>query len=224
MRGKITEIFASIQGEGIYCGERQIFVRFSQCNLRCAYCDTDYHRFQEYEAGELFGRIESFGRQFHSVSFTGGEPLLQKDFLRESLRLLKKTGYKTYLETNGTLPEALQEVIEDVDIIAMDIKLPSSGGSVTYYWNEHRDFLKVADKKDVFIKVVITSLTTEEDFAAMLEMLRNEQYCGVLVLQPNSFEGRDALEEKIAFLKGLTEAYPFPVCVIPQLHKIIGVK
>jgi len=64
------------------------------------------------------------GSDIHSVSFTGGEPLLHKDFLKEILRLLKNQGITTYLETNGTLADEFSQLKDEVDIVAMDIKLP----------------------------------------------------------------------------------------------------
>lgn len=224
MRGKIVEIFESIQGEGVYFGKKQVFVRFAQCNLQCSYCDTQFNHFREYGVDELLSAITTYEGKFHSVSFTGGEPLLQKDFLRESLLLLKQAGNKTYLETNGTLPDALDEVIEFVDIIAMDIKLPSSGKSACAYWNEHRRFLEIASRKEVFIKAVISTATTEKDCGAMLDLLEEERYRGVLVLQPNSLEDGRQLDEKLTMFKNLGAKYPFSVCVMPQMHKILGVR
>ncbi len=224
MTGKISEIFESIQGEGIYWGSKQIFVRFSGCNLRCSYCDTLIETFSEYAIEELIGRIKSFGRNFHSVSFTGGEPLFQKDFLSEALKMTKQEGYKTYLETNGTLPNELKQVIDNVDIVAMDIKLPSSTGSVSHYWDEHRDFLKTANKGEVFIKAVISLSTTKDDIFKMAELLKNLQYEGVMVLQPNSFDNALLLKEKLGEFKKTCEKYVADVRVIPQMHRLIGVK
>ena len=154
VKAKITEIFESIQGEGVYAGQRQVFVRLAGCNLCCSYCDTEFDYFKEYSAAELLSEIASFGKGFHSISFTGGEPLLQKDFLKEVMPLAKQSGDRIYLETNGTLPLALREVIKDVDIVAMDIKLSSSGGHKDF-WREHREFLSICAGKDVFIKAVI---------------------------------------------------------------------
>lgn len=139
MKGKISEIFESIQGEGIYAGERQIFVRFFGCNLSCKFCDTPLSQYSEYEPQGLISELRFYQGNYHSVSFTGGEPLLQKDFLKEVLILLKQEGFRNYLETNGALPEALNEVIEHVDIVAMDFKLPSSTGAGDF-WQAHRDF------------------------------------------------------------------------------------
>jgi len=128
MKAKIAEVFDSVQGEGLYLGERQIFVRFFDCNLNCSFCDTKPDRFTEYEPQELFQEIKLYHQHYHSISFTGGEPLLYKDFLKEILKLTRRHGYKHYLETNGTLAAELEELIDHIDIVAMDLKLPSSTG------------------------------------------------------------------------------------------------
>jgi organic radical activating enzyme len=223
MKGKISEIFSSIQGEGIYAGQRQVFARFAGCNISCSYCDTKFDLYREYCPDELLSEIESFGKGFHSISLTGGEPLYQKDFLKEILTLLKRRGHKTYLETNGTLPLALKEVINNVDIVAMDIKLPSSGDSHRGYWREHGDFLKISSGKDVFVKAVICHSTTQEDYLDMLNLLKSADYRGTLVLQPNSFE-MDRLRGKLSAFKKYAQPYSFSARVIPQIHKLIGVR
>ena len=150
IKGKIAEVYKSVQGEGIYLGEKQIFVRSFGCNLNCRFCDTKLDSFREYEPQELFKEIKLHQDNHRSVSFTGGEPLLQKDFLKEILKLTQKCGLRNYLETNGTLPDELKEVIDYVDIVAMDLKLPSSTG-LCGFWGEHRRFLELASRKEVFL-------------------------------------------------------------------------
>ena len=224
MTGRINEIFESIQGEGVYFGQRQVFVRFSGCNLSCNYCDTEFGLYREYQPGDVLLEIKALGTGFHSVSFTGGEPLLQKDFLKETLKLVKENGYSTYLETNGTLAGELQEVIGDVDIVAMDIKLPSAMVSHAGFWPEHRNFLKVARLKEVFIKVIVTNSAKREEFLAALDLLKETGYSGIVVLQPDSFADRENLKITLASFKELCARDSFPVCVIPQMHKIMGVR
>lgn len=224
MIGKINEIFSSIQGEGIYFGQRQVFVRFSGCNLSCGYCDTEFESFREYEPEGLLKEIRSYGTDYPCVSFTGGEPLGQKDFLKESLRLVKKNGYQTYLETNGTIPEALREVIDFVDIVAMDIKLPSSSGQADDYWMRHYDFLNIAKAKEVFVKAVVGANTSVNDFLKMLDLFKSLDYHGALVIQPNSLESAPGLDKKLTLFKKLCADYLIPSCIIPQLHKLIGVR
>ncbi|MFA6350638.1 MAG: 7-carboxy-7-deazaguanine synthase QueE, partial [Candidatus Omnitrophota bacterium] len=136
VKGKITEIFDSVQGEGLYLGERQLFVRLHGCNMKCRFCDTKTTHYIEYHPQELLKELDMYENDYHSVSFTGGEPLMQKDFLKNALELTSRSGYKNYLETNGTLPAALSEVIQHIDIVAMDLKFPSSTGADAY-WQTH---------------------------------------------------------------------------------------
>ncbi|MCU0652136.1 MAG: 7-carboxy-7-deazaguanine synthase QueE [Candidatus Omnitrophica bacterium] len=224
MRGKVSEVFGSIQGEGIYLGEKQIFVRFFGCNLSCRFCDTKLDSFKEYDPQELFEEIKFHHDDYHSVAFTGGEPLLQKDFLKEILYSTCCYGYKTYLETNGTLTAELEDVIEYLDIVAMDLKFPTSTGVEKHFWQEHRDFLKVASRKQVFLKGVICESTSEEDLNEALDLIKECDKSAVLVLQPNSLEDSALLSSKLRHFKQLCRKENIASCVIPQMHKIIGVR
>ncbi len=223
MKGKIAEIFDSIQGEGIYLGEKQLFIRFFGCNLDCKYCDTKLNFFKEYTPEELFKELKSFKDSYHSLVFTGGEPLEQKDFLKEILKLSHAKGYKNYLETNGILYDELREVIELVDIVAMDLKLPSSTGQ-RQLWEAHRKFLEIAAEKEVFLKSVVCLSTTEDDLRQAAILINESNKSPVLVLQPNSFESGPAMEEKLQHFKNILIEEKIAVCIIPQMHKIIGVK
>ncbi|MBU1061720.1 MAG: 7-carboxy-7-deazaguanine synthase QueE, partial [Candidatus Omnitrophica bacterium] len=160
-KAKITEIFSSVQGEGPYVGEEQIFVRFYGCNLGCRFCDeSKKDTFLEYGPSEVIERI--IDAKNKTVSFTGGEPLLHADFLKEILPVLKEKKIKIYLETNGTLKDRLLDILDCVDIISMDLKLPSSTG-LRPYWGEHADFLKEGLKKELFVKAVVTRKTLLSD-------------------------------------------------------------
>ena len=128
---KIREIFKSIQGEGPYVGTSQIFVRFCTCNLKCKYCDTDFDpsKSQTYTPQELLNEVERLNPEHPAIiSLTGGEPLMSTEFLKDFFPLAKKSNHTIYLETNGTLPENLLEVVNWVDIISADIKLISATG------------------------------------------------------------------------------------------------
>lgn len=224
MKGKITEVFDSVQGEGIYLGERQIFVRFYGCNLNCKFCDTKLESYMEYEPRELFEEIQLYNGNHHSISFTGGEPLMQSDFLKEVLKLTGGTGHRHYLETNGTLVRQLEDVIDYLDIVAMDIKLPSSTGMVNV-WGMHRRFLRVASRKEAFVKAIISSSTKEEDLFEAVDIIRENKNQAILILQPNSFEKHlEQLSKKLEDFKEICRKNKITACVIPQVHKIVGVK
>lgn len=222
MGGKIAEVFDSVQGEGIYLGERQLFVRFYGCNLHCRYCDTKLDSFLEYEPEELFLELQLYPKGYHSVSFTGGEPLMQHDFLKSVLRLNHMAGVVNYLETNGTLPEAYAEVQDFVDIVSMDIKLPSSTGQQGF-WKEHKHFLALADRKEVFLKAVICEETLETDIVRTIDLLKSVNRSHTLVLQPDS-RSSGRLQEKMEKFKAVCAAGGIIACVIPQVHKNAGIE
>lgn len=96
---KVNEIFFSIQGEGARFGTRNVFVRFSDCNLTCSFCDTEFLSGKNMSASEIILEIEKYNTK--NVIFTGGEPLLQVD--DEICQPLKNKGYFIAVETNGSI-------------------------------------------------------------------------------------------------------------------------
>jgi len=219
MTGRVAEIFESVQGEGLYFGEKQLFIRFFGCNLECVFCDTKLEQFKEYKPNDLFKELESYRGNYHSVAFTGGEPLMQKDFLKRALRFTASRGHKNYLETNGTLYRELEDVIKYVDIIAMDMKLPSSTLSWGC-WRAHTKFLEIASSRDTFIKCVITQSTTAADIKRVVELVKKINNYPVVVLQPNSAEQSLQIKQKIKTFRNILKKENITCCVIPQMHKL----
>ena len=222
LKAKITEIFSSIQGEGPYVGEDQVFVRFSGCNLLCKFCDERKKTtLLEYTPSEVIERIINEERK--TVSFTGGEPLLQADFLKEILLVLKEKDLSIYLETNGTLKDELLGILDYVDVISMDIKLPSSTGCAPY-WREHAMFLKEAIKKEVFVKSIVTPETISSDVEMAVSIVNALDENIPFIIQPVSYNGNI---EKISLLGDFFDSASHrlnDVRIIPQVHKILGVK
>ena len=71
----IVEIFHSVQGEGYHAGISSIFIRFGGCNLRCAWCDTDFDIWTDMSIGEVVNELSKY--DCDRIIFTGGEPALQ---------------------------------------------------------------------------------------------------------------------------------------------------
>jgi len=249
----LHEIFSAIQGEGPLVGVRQIFLRFCECNLSCRFCDTPASRGHsetcriEKTAGErdfvtvpnpldVKCLVEALTRlnksPHHSISLTGGEPLLQADFLVEALPLLRAQ-LPVYLETNGTLPEALGKVLPQVDIIAMDIKLPSAAG-VDDQLTIHKEFLSMSvgrgpcpppHGRRLFIKIVITADTREEELLEAFSLVAEVDPQIEVILQPVSEISPKAkaptpqqcLRWQTMGLQRLAS-----VRVIPQMHRLMG--
>lgn len=228
-KANILEIFQSVQGEGVYVGVQQVFVRFFECNMRCVWCDTprsigDTSRNHvEMTADELCSQVLSLWPGSHSVSVTGGEPLVQADFLTEFLPRLRSAGAAVYLETNGVLPAELARVAGHVDIIAMDLKLPSSTGCRPY-WDEHRAFLKAGRGKDLFVKTVVSSRTNVEDIDAAIELLAEHAPGTTLVLQPNYFDLPDGVIKLCLDYRRRCAQRLKDVRVIPQTHKMMKLR
>jgi len=219
-KAKVSEIFKSIQGEGLYVGSLQIFIRFYGCNLNCKFCDTKLNSFSEYRPEDLFKKILPLNRDTNFLSLTGGEPLLHSDFLKEFLPSLKKEGFKICLETNATLSKELEKIIEFVDVISADIKLPSSA-QLKDLWSEHKDFLKIAFKKELFVKSVICKSTIQEDLEKAVKLIREIDKEIPFILQPNSFEIDKILIEKILNFYKIAKRFLKEVRIIPQVHRFL---
>ena len=111
------------------------------CPLRCAYCLNPYSWDQSvepksYTVDELYNEVKRDNIYFLSTGgglvFGGGEPLLHSAFLSELIPMINAP---VMLETNGTLPDRLERVIDLIDIISMDIKLPQMTGAD--HWADH---------------------------------------------------------------------------------------
>lgn len=213
----IREIFESIQGEGPYVGKKHIFVRFCRCNLGCKFCDTDFalENSKIYDIDKLYEILKNIN--CNTISFTGGEPLLEVDFLFEFLSKYKtKLNKKIYLETNGTLFNSLNKIIDFVDIVSMDIKLESSTGQEEQFQN-NEIFLRTASKKETFIKVVFDQNITNNEILSCVNLAK--KYNTLIVLQPKMPMDKDLNINKIFNQFYLNYQN---VRLIPQVHKFLN--
>ncbi len=239
--GHLCEIFSSIQGEGLLVGLRQAFVRFAGCNLSCRYCDTPEGHARDPEfsvkgtkvrirsnpvTAEELAELVSLSRgPWHSVSITGGEPLVQGDFLSDFLPLLKRRGERIYVETNGTLTGELEKVIDWVDWIAADVKLQSATGQSARF-EENREFLRVARRTEVFVKLVVARETSDEELAEVGQLVREAGGKTPAVIQPVRPIGgaRPPDARRLIEMADELGKYVGEVRVIPQIHHVLGLK
>lgn len=222
MKAKINEIFASIQGEGPVVGYKQLFIRFCNCNLKCNYCDTEFSQGLEYSAQELYQKItaEYDISTFHSISLTGGEPLLVTDFLTEFLPMFVGK-IKIYLETNATLPTNLEKISKYVDIISADIKLESSTGLNTI--ELHKNFFEKCKNIQTFAKIVFDENITNKEIQDCIEIAK---IAGIeLVLQPKMIGNKMSITSNFCnkILDKFTTEYK-NCRLIPQVHKFLDVR
>ena len=120
---RINEIFYSLQGEGFHTGTPAVFVRFSGCNLRCTFCDTQHQAGKMLSLQEIVNEVNK-----HPIApllvLTGGEPSLfiDEEFVAE---LKQKTGKRIAIETNGTRP-----LPTNLDWVTFSPKTAFEGGSL----------------------------------------------------------------------------------------------
>lgn len=241
----ISEIFSSIQGEGMLAGRRQIFVRLMECNLDCRYCDTDFQKsdicrvesqpgsgsflnvpqpLPMHELNSIFtGWLSRVPGGHHSFSITGGEPLLYADSLAEWLPQLR-TMLPIHLETNGTMHIALRQVKHLVDYISMDMKLPSTAGCTEQLWELHSLFLQEAYGCNVSVKVVVGDQTTDSEIQEVCNVITSVDADLPLFLQPLSMpDGTVGINvARLLRLQELASSRLSDVRVIPQMHKLLG--
>jgi len=142
---KVNEIFYSIQGESSFAGLPCVFIRFTHCNLRCNYCDTEYAFYdgKELTIDEIIKEVDQY--KCHLVEITGGEPLLQEN-IYPLIQDLFNHNYEVLLETGGHLD--ISQIDKRVKII-MDIKCPSSGESDKVLWSNLENLNSTTELKFV---------------------------------------------------------------------------
>ena len=155
------------------------------------------------------------------VTLCGGEPLLHASFIH-ALRQEIESRVPFFLETNGTLAKQLESILPDIDIISMDIKLPSILKQPV--WDEHKAFLALARQKDLYVKIVISAETGEEEFHHAITLLHDTAPDALLILQPVTPYGGVAAcpPERVLAMQATALRELTDVRVIPQTHKMIG--
>lgn len=242
--GRISEIFVSFQGEGAYVGQRHLFVRLAGCNLRCRYCDTPYSleptdtyavftgQRQEIkpnpvsarDLAHLIGALLEAEGCIDAIALTGGEPLVQSDFLGAVLDA-GRFALPVLLETNGVLPHRLREVLPLIQIVSMDIKLPSNtdqGG----WWQEHAEFLQLARTKDLYVKLLVDQTTTDEDVEQAVALLVPIEPRIQTFMQPvvDASARPSISSDRLTQLYLVARRQLSAIRMLPQTHKLLGIR
>lgn len=244
LKGYVSEIFSSFQGEGLYAGRRHVFLRMAGCNLRCRYCDTPdslertarctiHHAdggkrevASPLAAPDLASLLAPFLTLpgLHALAITGGEPLVQSSFLAELLAALRPA-MPVLLETNGSYPDRLAAVLPFVDIVSMDVKLPSNSGEPAL-WKQHAEFLGKSVEKSVYVKVPVDEDTLDDELDTAARLVGAVSRDVVLFLQPIV-----SLRARMQVSPGRLDCFYEIACrhvgdvrVLPQAHKTLGIR
>jgi 7-carboxy-7-deazaguanine synthase len=202
---RITEIYASIQGETQYAGIPCTLVRTTGCDLRCSYCDTTYafSGGREMTVAEVMLAVRRLG--LSAVALTGGEPMLQAEIGVLAERLVRE-GFRVTLETSGAHPVAH---LPPAVIRIVDIKTPGSGEVERNFW----DVLHGLRPQDA-IKFVVCD---EADYLWSAEVVRSRSLSGRAELLFSPATGKLDPRDLAAWI--LRDR--LPVRLNLQLHKYI---
>ncbi len=119
---KISEIFYSVQGEGMLLGVPSVFIRTGVCNLRCVWCDTPYASWRPDGREQALGDVldEALGYKARHVVVTGGEPMIEPEVIALTERL-RSAGQHITIETAGTVVKPVA-----CDLMSISPKLANS--------------------------------------------------------------------------------------------------
>jgi len=250
---RVYEIFQAIQGEGTLVGTPSLFIRLHGCNLKCDWCDTPEtsinakdHEYQSYEIPELVDRVLDNSHLRHLV-ITGGEPLIQNEALLDFLQTLGGRRHVT-LETNGYKREVEEvdvDLLEHIDLLSISPKLHvDDWQSVIKLIRHHAQvwsptcavspdvrFIQYRGKQQV--KIVVCD---KDDLTSAVKQFRHLHYFlhdsshpaiadgFVRIIQPEGSRGPEWANEVAAWVTDLGFGVFPSIRVIPQVHKLIGVR
>lgn len=237
-RARVSEIFTSIEGEGIFVGKKTLFIRFSGCHLKCRWCDTKYalplDSGTEYQIDEIEDLIIRELQPFtYKVNFTGGEPLLQTHAVIKLADFIKKqTNLKTYIESSCFDSELFSKVLPYMDICKIEFKTDDSKVVENEVYdnlllNEIKCLeLAVESNKTTYIKIVVTNSTNLESFKNLVynisKKIKPSDILG-FIIQPSHGVDQPTVNKLLDTYDIVQPMFP-EVRIIPQLHKEIGAR
>ena len=235
---RVSEIFTSIEGEGLFVGKKTLFIRFSGCHLKCRWCDTKYalplDSGTEYQMDEIEDLIIRELQPFtYKVNFTGGEPLLQTDAVIKLADFIKKqTNLKTYIESSCFDSELFSKVLPYIDICKIEFKTDDSKVVENEVYdslllNEIKCLeLAVESNKTTYIKIVVTNSTNLESFKNLVynisKKIKPSDILG-FIIQPSHGVDQPTVNKLLDTYDIVQPMFP-EVRIIPQLHKEIGAR
>ena len=235
---QLSEIFTSIEGEGILFGTKTMFVRMAGCHLKCYWCDTNYalamNSGNTYSIDQVKKMMkDQLQNNTYKINFTGGEPLIQFEAVKDLAKFTKEElGLRTYIESSCYDVNRFNKIIPYIDICKIEFKTKDSEAvDIKHYehlLNNEVECLRTAieNKKITFIKIVVSNSTTVKEFKKLIEIIFNtvksEELAG-FIIQPTNNINEPTVDRLLQFYDLIYPRYN-EVRIIPQLHKIIGAR
>lgn len=226
----------SFESMGLVDGPGIRTVVFMQgCSLRCAYChNPDTWNFQggtEITPEELVKKIARFKPYFKNgggVTFSGGEPLMQPDFLIETLKLCKEQGIHTAIDTAGYGVGKYDEILKYTDLVLLDIKHVDDSGYKSLVGQSKKgfdEFLQAVQKANTKLwirHVVVPGITDSEEhikkLASIIKSIKNIEKVELLPYHTLGVEkyNKMAIEYKLSHIDSMNKEE------LDKLYKILN--
>ena len=140
------ESMAALDGDGI-----RYAVFFTGCPLRCAYChnpDTWHKSGNDWTTDALVKKIRRYKPYFKNgggVTFSGGEPLLNADFIVEAGQLLREENINYAIDTSGSVPltDSVKKALDGADLVILDLKFYNSDDYAKYTKGKFENFIAI---------------------------------------------------------------------------------
>jgi pyruvate formate lyase activating enzyme len=197
----------------------------SGCNLNCPYCHNseliNNNDNEGINIDQILNFLEGRKKVLDGVCITGGEPTLQSN-LKNFIITLKNMGLKIKLDTNGTNPEVIQELLKDqlIDYIAMDLKAHSSNqecltGSNKYI-NQIKKSIKIIQNNNIdyeFRTTVVPNFHNNKDIEKIVKLIKGSKQYYIQNFKPQNTLDKDLLninsfpEKKLKEFKKIANKY-----------------
>ena len=234
VRGKLHsfETFGAVDGPGI-----RMVVFLQGCPARCSYChnpDTwDIHGGSEIETKQIVDRAKrgmSYYGEEGGVTFSGGEPLFQGEFLVQTMRALKKIGIRSIIDTSGTyMDEFTEPAVEECEMVLLDVKHSDPEKFRNITGRKQETLLKLIElinkhEKPVWVRQVIVPgiNDTEKNIEDLNEFIRKINRIDKVELLGYHSLGTEKYE-KLGIKYKLKDIKPMDSRVLNQLSSMVKI-